>query len=61
MFSGVLQRFGGYLNTDEVVKREMFKARCGGLIRDDRGRWLCGFARSLGSCHSAYIAKLWDV
>lgn len=35
-------------------------ASSGGILRDEDGRWTCGYARALGTC-SAYIAELWGV
>ncbi|MCI01156.1 putative ribonuclease H protein, partial [Trifolium medium] len=31
---------------------------CGGLVRDENGRWVAGFTRNLGTT-SAYMAELW--
>ena len=35
-------------------------AGCGGLIRDQNGKWILGFAKYLGNT-SPYIAELWGV
>jgi len=35
-------------------------AGCGGVLRDDNGKWICGFSKWLGVC-SAYVAELWGV
>lgn len=33
---------------------------CEGVIRDERGTWLRGFAKSFGQCN-AFLTKLWGV
>ncbi|KAK4255866.1 hypothetical protein QN277_008804 [Acacia crassicarpa] len=48
------------LNVDGAAKGEDRLAGCGGLIRDDSGKWISGFARKLGRC-SAIQAELWAV
>lgn len=48
------------LNSDGAVKGVHKVAGSGGVLRDDVGRWICGYARALGTC-SAYIAELWGV
>lgn len=48
------------LNSDGAVRGSDAVVGSGGLLRDDQGRWLCGYARHLGSC-SAYITELWTV
>ncbi|MCI33932.1 putative ribonuclease H protein, partial [Trifolium medium] len=35
------------LNTDGAAKDSSGVAGCGGLIRDDNGNWVCGFAKYL--------------
>lgn len=45
------------LNIDGAVK-ESQKADCGGLIRDDKGKVLLGFAKFLSKCKS-FLTKLW--
>jgi ribonuclease HI len=30
------------------------------VFRGDKGEWVCGFSKGLGSC-SAYVAELWGV
>lgn len=32
----------------------------GGVLRDNSGKWIVGYARVLGSC-STYIVELWGV
>ena len=36
------------------------RAGCGGLVRDEQGEWVAGFARHIGSTNS-FIAKLWGL
>ena len=38
------------INIDEVVKMDQGKARCGGVIRNDKGEFLGGFVVNLGCC-----------
>ncbi|GAU43930.1 hypothetical protein TSUD_28720 [Trifolium subterraneum] len=47
------------LNTDGACKDDR-TAGCGGIIRNSDGRWIDGFAKSLGKCNS-YVAELWEV
>jgi ribonuclease HI len=47
------------LNTDGASKGGQ-NAGCGGVFRGDKGEWICGFSKGLGSC-SAYVAELWGV
>ncbi|KAI5389638.1 hypothetical protein KIW84_075073 [Lathyrus oleraceus] len=35
-------------------------ASCGGLVRDDEGCWMRGFAKHVGIC-SSYMAELWGL
>lgn len=35
-------------------------ASCGGLVRDDEGCWMGGFAKHVGIC-SSYMAELWGL
>ena len=46
------------LNTDGASLGNPGKARGGGIIRDNEGRWVKGFARSIGFTTNI-IAKLW--
>ena len=46
------------LNTDGSAIGNLGRAGCGGLIRNDRGEWIEGFSRSLGSSNS-FIAELY--
>lgn len=46
------------INTDGAARGLEGVAWCGGVLRDNGGQWVCGFAKPLGqSC--AYIAELW--
>src|SRR5689334_1263909 len=36
------------------------KAASGGVLRDDKGAWLHGYVRNLGSC-SVVMAELWGI
>jgi ribonuclease HI len=47
------------LNTDGACKGRII-AGCGGIIRNNRGDWLGGFAKHIGTC-SAFTAELWGV
>jgi ribonuclease HI len=47
------------LNTDGACK-EVYAAGCGGILRNNNGEWLGGFAKQLGIC-SAFMAELWGV
>ena len=46
------------LNTNGFSKGNPIIAFCGGLIRSDNGRWICGFSFSIGTC-LPFKAKLW--
>lgn len=46
------------LNTDGSSLRNPHLAGGGGLIRDDNGDWVVGFARKIGIA-SSFMAKLW--
>ena len=48
------------LNTNGAAVGRSGLARCGGLIRDDKGAWLAGFSRNIGST-SSYAAELWGI
>ena len=48
------------VNVDGASKGNLGKARCGGLIRDETGRWLGGFTSKLGICN-ALTVELWGV
>ncbi|KAL4330206.1 hypothetical protein AHAS_Ahas13G0376900 [Arachis hypogaea] len=36
------------------------KAGCGGLLRNENGKWVAGLTHTIGNC-SAFIAELWGV
>jgi len=38
------------LNTDGASKGNPGKAGGGGVLRDDKGTWICGFGESMGTC-----------
>ncbi|XP_061367963.1 uncharacterized protein LOC133310979 [Gastrolobium bilobum] len=46
------------LNVDGAVSFE--KAACGGLLRDWKGNWICGFTAFIGNC-SSLQAELWAI
>jgi ribonuclease HI len=48
------------LNTDGAAKAMEKKAGCGGVLRDDKGSWIDGFAKALGDT-TAYMAELWGI
>jgi ribonuclease HI len=48
------------LNTDGAARIENLQSGCGGVIRDGRGKWVCGFAKALGPSN-AFVAELWGV
>ena len=53
----------GKLNTDgghKAAEGNPGLASYGGLIRDDHGNWMAGFARRIGTCTS-FVAKLWGL
>lgn len=47
------------LNTDGACI-DLNRAVCGGVIRNNRGNWIGGFAKHLDSC-SAFVIDLWGV
>ncbi|KAK8575073.1 hypothetical protein V6N12_062750 [Hibiscus sabdariffa] len=48
------------LNTDGAIKRGSNITTCGGVIRDDEGRWRMGFAKRIGICF-LLDSKLWGL
>jgi ribonuclease HI len=48
------------LNSDGAARTNDKTAGCGGVLRDDRGMWLVGFAKALGDT-TAYMAELWGI
>lgn len=48
------------LNIDGACKENIGLAWCGGLVRDEWGRWICGFSKRIENC-SAFEADLWGV
>ncbi|KAF7809227.1 putative ribonuclease H-like domain-containing protein [Senna tora] len=50
-----------YINVDASSNRDGDgSASCGGLARDEYGRFICGFNRHLGSCNTLH-AELWGI
>ncbi|GAU18650.1 hypothetical protein TSUD_124830 [Trifolium subterraneum] len=45
------------VNTDGA-KKGMHNYGCGGIIRDNGGNWICGFAKGLGVCSVELEAKV---
>jgi hypothetical protein len=37
------------VNTDDAIKGVEERASCGGLVHDEHGNWICGFAQPLGN------------
>ncbi|KAE8707058.1 hypothetical protein F3Y22_tig00110387pilonHSYRG00750 [Hibiscus syriacus] len=48
------------VNTDAARSEVDGRASCGGLIRDNIGRWRAGFAKFIGIC-STLEAELWGI
>ena len=48
------------LNTDAVSNSSLGIAGGGGLLRDDAGNWVMGFARKIGKADS-FLAELWEL
>ncbi|KAK9006758.1 hypothetical protein V6N11_019092 [Hibiscus sabdariffa] len=48
------------LNVDASVSMADNKAGIGGVLRDEQGNWIFGFARSIGRC-SVILAELWAI
>ena len=48
------------LNTDGSFCGSTGLVGCGGVVRDDAGRWVMGFSRSIGMTNS-FAAKLWGL
>ena len=48
------------LNIDGFYCGNTSLAGCGGVIRDDAGRWVIGFSRSIGMTNS-FAAELWGL
>ena len=46
------------INSDGAMKTSSGILSAGGLLRDDQGRWMAGFAVNLGRC-SALVAEIW--
>ena len=48
------------LNTDGSWLRGADRAGCGGIVRDDQGEWIAGFAKHIGSTNS-FTTELWGL
>lgn len=48
------------VNTDGASKGNSGMVGCGGVLRDDQGRWVSGFDMNIGYC-SAFRAELWGI
>ena len=48
------------LNTDGASKGNPGLAGCGGVVRDENGRWIAGFSRHIGVT-SSFEAELWGL
>ncbi|CAA7051324.1 unnamed protein product [Microthlaspi erraticum] len=48
------------MNTDGASRGNPGLASAGGVLRDENGMWICGFALKLGIC-SAPLAELWGI
>jgi hypothetical protein len=48
------------LNSNGAAKISDQKARCGGVLRSDKGIWIEGFAKALGDT-TTYMAGLWGI
>ncbi|CAA7059955.1 unnamed protein product [Microthlaspi erraticum] len=48
------------VNTDGTSRGNPGLATAGGVLRDEQGSWVCGFALNIGIC-SAPLAELWGV
>ena len=48
------------LNTDGASGLGRDRSGCGGIIRDEHGRWITGFSRRIGAANSI-IAELWGL
>ncbi|XP_058754428.1 uncharacterized protein LOC131627605 [Vicia villosa] len=47
------------LNIDGSCGKDNYSG-CGGVIRDSRGNWICGFCKFLGTCN-AFMVEAWEV
>ncbi|KAL0000009.1 hypothetical protein SO802_019611 [Lithocarpus litseifolius] len=48
------------MNTDGSAIESTGIAGCGGVLRDEHGRWLKGFARKIGIANS-FVAEMWGL
>ena len=48
------------LNTDGAARPGVDRTSCGGIIRNEQGQWITGFARRIGAANSL-TAELWGL
>lgn len=48
------------MNTDGSAIENPRVAGCGGVLRDEQGRWIKGFARKIGITNS-FVAEMWGL
>ena len=48
------------MNTDGFAIENPGIAGCGGVLRDEQGRWIKGFARKIGITNS-FVAEMWGL
>ena len=48
------------LNTDGSFMDSLERVGCGGVVRDEHGGWVVGFASHIGSTNN-FVAKLWGL
>ncbi|KAL4287834.1 hypothetical protein AHAS_Ahas19G0225800 [Arachis hypogaea] len=48
------------LNTDGAAQKNPGRSGCGGLLRNNEGRWIAGFSHRTGEA-TAFTAELWGV
>ena len=48
------------LNTDGSKLGSNGRTGCGGVVRDEHGRWLSGFTEHIGSA-SSFVAEMWGL
>lgn len=48
------------MNTDGSASEQLGVASGGGIVRDERGNWVIGFARNIGRA-SSFTAELWPL
>ena len=48
------------MNTDGSASEQLGVAGGGGIVRDEKGNWVIGFARNIGRA-SSFTAELWPL